>query len=316
MEASTRATDSEDPRAGFAGHAVVERPEEMAPQYRRELRKMLLVAADTEFRSVPMLLSYFDVGVPYRYLNPILAVAQDELGHAHIDYRLLGELDEDVESLIVDRSVGEWHYPYLFDMPIESWADIAVVEGLGEYAGGLLVRNVFHHCSYGPWRRLLAKVDLEENFHVKFGQQLMRELAAETESHRQLQEAVDWIFPLLIEFFGPPSQSPDPQLEYRLKGKTTDELRFDYLTYAVPFCDELKLVLPAHVDTEQGRAALDCAFPAFFDPEAKTWDLGTQVEWSAVFARWRERGPRAREHLAWIQSGARSVTKWLAEARA
>ena len=153
---------------------LVERPEEMTEEYRYELKRMLLIAGDTEFRSVPMLHSYLRVGVPQRYVKPFLAIAQDELGHAHIDYRILEDLGEDVDALLYERDASDWVYPYFFDMPMDNWYDVAVGEGLGEFACGLLVRNVFHHCSYAPWRRALAKVDIEENFHVKFGQTLDR----------------------------------------------------------------------------------------------------------------------------------------------
>src|SRR5215212_3981552 len=83
--------------------AVIERPDEMTPEYRHELTRMMLIAGDTEFRSVPMLNSYFRCGIPTRYVKPILAVAQDELGHAHVNYRLLEGLGEDIEALLFER---------------------------------------------------------------------------------------------------------------------------------------------------------------------------------------------------------------------
>ena len=288
---------------------LIERPEEMTEEYRYELKRMLLIAGDTEFRSVPMLYSYFHVGVPYKYAKSVLAIAQDELGHAHIDYRLLEDLGENVETLLFERDVNQWVYPYFFDMPIENWAEIAVAEGLGEYAGGLLVRNIFHHTSYAPWRRALVKVDLEENFHVKFGQALMGELCATPQGRKQLQRATDWMFPLLVEFFGPPAKAEDVQLDYHLKGKGTDGLRGDYLEYALPFATSLGLELPAHYDTEQKKYVLDFPFPCAFGPEKKQWDFSAPVTWKEVFARWKQRGPMAEEHLRWIRKGSESLRR-------
>ncbi|MDP9106003.1 MAG: phenylacetate-CoA oxygenase subunit PaaI [Candidatus Eremiobacteraeota bacterium] len=290
-------------RARLAAGDTIERPDEMSADYARELKKMLRIAADTELRSVPMLFGYFETGVPYRYVQPILSIAQDELGHAHADLRLLEALGEDVDALVYDRPAHEWASPYLFDMPIDSWPEIAVVEGLGEFVGGLLVRNVLHATSYGPWRRALVRVDAEENFHVKFGQALMRELARDEAGKQELQRAVDWIFPLLLEFVGPPPKTPDPQIDYRLKGKKTDGLRDDFLRYAVPFCESLKLRVPVHYDRDADRYVLEFSFPCAFDPERKRWDLGRSVAWADVFARWKERGPRADRNLAWIRAG-------------
>ncbi len=286
---------------------LIERPEEMTEEYRYELKRMLLIAGDTEFRSVPMLHSYLRVGVPQRYVKPFLAIAQDELGHAHIDYRILEDLGEDVDALLYERENSEWVYPYFFDMPMDNWYDVAVGEGLGEFAGGLLVRNVFHHCSYAPWRRALAKVDIEENFHVKFGQTLMNEAAQTPEGLAGLQRTVDWMFPLLVEFFGPPAKAADVQIEYRLKGKGTDDMRQQYLHYAVPYCQSLGLKLPVHFDEARKEYVLGFPFPCHFDVANKRWDFAKPVEWREVFARWEKRGPMAEEHLKQIRRGWRSL---------
>jgi len=293
-------------KARLARGELIERPEEMTDEYRFELKRMLLIAGDTEFRSVPLLHSYFRVGVPQRYVKPVLAVGQDELGHAHIDYRLLEDLGEDIDSLIFEREKSDWVYPYFFDMPIEDWPEIAVAEGLGEFAGGLLVRNILHHCSYAPWRRALVKVDIEENFHVKFGQALMTELAATPEGLEGLQRAVDWMFPLLVEFFGPPAKAVDVQIEYRLKGGSTDDMRQAYFAYAAPFAQSLGLKLPLHYDDQRKEYVLDFPFPCAFDPAKKRWDFTKPEEWREVFARWKMRGPMAEEQLQQIRQGWRS----------
>lgn len=298
---------TEELKARLARGEFIERPEEMSEEYRSELKKMLLVAADTEFRSVPMLHSYMRVGVPSRYLKPILAVAQDELGHAHINYRILEDLGEDLDALLFEREASQWAYPYFFDMPFENFAEVAVAEGLGEFAGGLLVRNILHHSSYAPWRRALVKVDIEENFHVKFGQSLMNELAATPKGLAGLQRTVDWMFPLMIEFFGPPARAVDTQIELRLKGVGTDDMRQQYLRYAVPYCESLGLKVPAHLDAATDTYVLDIPFPCEFDVANKRWNFDKPVTWREVFARVKKRGPMAEEHLRQIRQGWSSM---------
>jgi ring-1,2-phenylacetyl-CoA epoxidase subunit PaaA len=310
----TMGVDDDVLRAHVAEGGLVEHMDEMSPGYRRELVKMLRIAGDTELRSVPMILGYFGVGVPYRHVRPILAVAQDEAGHAHIDYRLLEDLGEDVDALLYHRPPNAWASPYLFDVPIRSWPEIAVVEGLGEYAGGLLVRNVYCHTSYGPWRSALVKVDLEERFHVKFGQSLMRELALLDHTRETLQRAVDWLFPLVLELLGPPGRAVDAQLEYRLKGKRVDDLRADLLAYAVPFCQELGVSVPAHLDATSGRYVLDVPFPCAFDPENRRWDFDQPVEWPEILQRWKRGGPCAERNVEWLQRGRRQMASFSATA--
>lgn len=299
--------DAEELKQRVRRGDLVERPEEMTDEYRHELKRMLLIAGDTEFRSVPMLHSYLRVGVPYRYVKPVLAIAQDELGHAHVNYRILEDLGEDLDALLFERDAKDWAYPYFFDMPMEEWSEIAVAEGLGEFAGGILVRNILHHTSYAPWRRALVKVEMEETFHVKFGQTLMTELAETPEGLDKLQRTVDWMFPLLVEFFGPPEKLVDVQIEYRLKGKGTDAMRQQYLHHAVPFCQSLGLKLPVHLDQASDQYVLDFPFPCEFDPARKRWNFAKPVQWRDVFARWKARGPMAEEHLRQIRQGWRSL---------
>ena len=41
---------------------------------------------------------------------------QDELGHAHIAYRLLRDLGVDVEELVYERDPKDFRHPYAFDV--------------------------------------------------------------------------------------------------------------------------------------------------------------------------------------------------------
>jgi ring-1,2-phenylacetyl-CoA epoxidase subunit PaaA len=164
---------------------------------------------------------------------------------------------------------------------------------------------VYRYTSFGPWQRALARVAAEESFHVKFGKSIMRELACDSDGRDDLQRAVDWLFPLLLEFMGPPGRATDPQLDFRLKGKRVDDLRQDYLRFACPFCAELGLTVPAHLEPDLAAFVLDFPFPCAFDVERKRWDFGCAVPWSVVFERWKARGPRADRHLAMLRRSRR-----------
>jgi hypothetical protein len=52
-----------------------------------------------------------------------------------------------------------------------------VANALYDRAGFVLLGDVFRHSSFGPWKRALAKVDKEENFH------LVPSLVAALEAH-------------------------------------------------------------------------------------------------------------------------------------
>ena len=300
-------------RKRLADGELIETAAEMTEAYRQQLLRMILIAGDTEFMSVPFLYQYFDTDMPSRYLRQVVAIIQDELGHAQIDYRLAEDLGMPVEQLIYERDLSEFRYPYMFDMPVENWAEAAVVEALGEYAGGVLVTDVLEHTSYAPWRRALAKTLVEENFHSRFGKAVLTDVCSTADGKRAAQRALDWQFPLFMEWLGPADTNRTHQTaiqnDYRLKGHGNDELRQKLLDFAVPFLSSLGLEMPAHHDKDRGEYVLDFPFPCHFAPEEKKWDFDRPVEWSAVFDRWKARGPDGRKNLALVRQGYRGLRK-------
>jgi ring-1,2-phenylacetyl-CoA epoxidase subunit PaaA len=123
---------------------------------------------------------------------------------------------------------------------------------------------------------------------------MKRLAAAGGEAKEKLQRAVDWMFPMTIEWFGLPDHMKrhSGQLDYRLKGMTNDELRQTWMASTVPLCENLGLNVPAHYDAQQQKYVLDFPFPCAYDDRAKHWDFaGGEISWDDVFARWKRRGP-------------------------
>jgi ring-1,2-phenylacetyl-CoA epoxidase subunit PaaA len=287
--------------AGF----VVETREDMDDAYYRALRETLIVSGDTEFVSAAVLWTALDKAPSLSSQLSLLAVIQDELGHAHIAYRLLADLGEDLEALVYGRAPAEFKHPYAFDFAVDSWEEMAVVNALFDRAGFTLLSDIHHHGSYGPWRRALAKVAREENFHIRHGETWVRRLAADPASRPALQRAVDWMFLAALEFFGLPDgmKHRQRQIEYRIKGTSNDRLRQAWLASAVPFLESCGLAVPAHHDAGRGEWVLDVPFPCAFDPRAKRYDPACPVGWDDVLARWKRRGPHCEEFVALMQRG-------------
>jgi ring-1,2-phenylacetyl-CoA epoxidase subunit PaaA len=109
------------------------------------------------------------------------------------------------------------------------------------------------------------------------------------------------LFPLTVVCFGLPDaiKPHSTQLDYRLKGKTNDQLRQWWLSTVVPYCEEIGVRVPAH--REGDAFVLDYPFPCTFDAEAKRWDFNKPISWDDVLVRWRARGPRNAEMVAMFQ---------------
>ncbi len=296
---------------------LVESLEHMSPAYLEGIKRILTVSADTELISAP---AYYHAAVHAPTLNAFgsaVSIIQDELGHAHIAYRLLRDLGVNTEELIFERDPRHFKYPYSFDVPLDSWVELIVANAFYDRAGYTLLGDVFQTTTFGPWKRALVKVDKEETFHLRHGEQGMRKLNVDNSGHELLQQAVDWMFLLTVEWFGLPDdlKMHGEQLAYGFKGHSNDELRQIWMSTAVPLCNELHIKVPAHYDETQKKYVLDCPFPAHFDARAKRWLLEEgPCSWDDVMKRWKARGPKNDEFVGMVQRGKREMLRLLEQA--
>ena len=290
---------------------LVESIEQMSPIYLEGMKRILTVSADTELISAP---AYYNAGMHAPTLNNFgsaLSIIQDELGHAHIAYRLLRDLGVDTEQLIFEREPKQFKYPYAFDVPLENWTELIIANAFYDRAGYVLLSDVYQSTTFGPWKRALVKVDKEETFHLRHGEQGMRRLNQTPEGHEEMQKAVDWMFLLTVEWFGLPDslKKHSEQLDYGFKGLSNDELRQTWLRTAVPLCAEMQIQIPVHLDEQTQKYVLDCEFPQHFDAINKRWE--GQCTWDDVMKRWKARGPANEQFVGLLQRGKREMLRLL-----
>jgi ring-1,2-phenylacetyl-CoA epoxidase subunit PaaA len=284
---------------------LVEGLQHMSPQYLQGIRRILTVSADTEFVSAPAYLRAAQHAPALNNFGSAMSIVQDELAHAHIGYRLLGDLGVDMDVLIYERPAGEFKYPYAFDVPLDSWIELVCANALYDQAGYVLLSDVHESSTFGPWKRALAKVDKEETFHLRHGRTWLKKLVKDPGEKAKVQAAIDWMFILTLEWFGLPDERKRHgiQLEYGFKGKSNDELRQAWMAEVVPFMDEIGIDVPAHWDGT--RWSVDCPFPCAFDEATKTW--GAEITWDEVLRRWKARGPMNEAYVEKLQRGYRTT---------
>ncbi len=300
----------------IAEHKLVESVEHMSPSYLEGMKRILTVSADTELVSAP---AYFHAARSAPNINTFgsaIAIIQDELGHAHIAYRLLRDIGVDTEELIYRREPVKWKYPYAFDVPLDSWYELIVANAFYDRAGYILLSDVYNSTTFGPWKRALVKVDKEETFHLRHGEQWIRKLAPDPAEHERLQQAMNWMFLLTVEWFGLPDdlKQHTEQLNFGFKGKSNDQLRQQWLSTAVPFCMEHGFTVPAHYDDAQQKWVLECEFPLTFDEREKRWlHEDGATTWDQVMKRWKKRGPKNAEFVETLQRGNKGLARLLGE---
>ncbi|CAN5875570.1 1,2-phenylacetyl-CoA epoxidase subunit A [soil metagenome] len=297
---------NEQVRERIAAGRLIEGTAHASDDYLRALERTLIVSADTELISAPSYLGAAAAAPNASSYMSIVSIIQDEVGHAHIAYRMLRDLGVDVDELVYGRQPHEFKHPYAFDVPLETWPEMIVANAFYDRAGFVLLSDVFEHTTYAPWKRALVKVDREETFHLRHGERWIVRLANDGDAKRRIQAAMDWMFILTLEWFGLPDDRKrhHDQVGYGLKGQTNDQLRQTWLQAVVPFCEQHGFEVPAHHDAETDTYVIDCAFPLDFDPEAKLWDHAKgAVSWDDVMDRWRARGPANVRFVKQLQRG-------------
>ena len=180
--------------------------------YVEGLKRTLIVSADTELISAPAYLrAARDAPSINSYMSAV-SIIQDELGHAHIAYRMLRDLGVDTDQLVYEREPKAFKYPYAFDVPLDRWEELVVANAFYDRAGFVLLSDIYQNTSYGPWKRALVKVDREETFHLRHGERWMKILADDPDRKAAVQRAVDWMFVLTLEWFGLPDYYARPGL--------------------------------------------------------------------------------------------------------
>jgi ring-1,2-phenylacetyl-CoA epoxidase subunit PaaA len=311
----TRYTEDELKQKVQDGY-ILESPDEMTPGYHKALTIQLLVQGDTELMSAPAYWGAAQDAPSTNTMVSAVAIIQDELAHANIAYRILEDMGHSKEQLLYGRAPHEFKHPYGFDQPLENWAELVTANGFFDRAGITLLSDVHRHTSYGPLKRALVKVDMEETFHLRHGEVWMRRLsAAGGEAREKLQRAVEWMFPMTIEWFGLPDELKrhSEQLDYRLKGMTNDELRQTWMSATVPLCESIGIDVPAHYDEQQEKYVLEYPFPCQYDAEAKRWDFESgEISWDQVWDRWKGRGPMNERYVESVRKSHLDVNRMMA----
>ena len=261
--------------------------------YVEGLKRTLIVSADTELISAPAYLrAARDAPSINSYMSAV-SIIQDELGHAHIAYRMLRDLGVDTDQLVYEREPKAFKYPYAFDVPLDRWEELVVANAFYDRAGFVLLSDIYQNTSYGPWKRALVKVDREETFHLRHGERWMKILADDPDRKAAVQRAVDWMFVLTLEWFGLPDDLEAPQGAGRLPAQGPDQRP------AAP-----------DMDVGHGAAVRAAGFPGPRPPGPGKRPVPDRLSLPDALRRGRQAlGPRGGRHLLGRRAGALAAAR-------
>jgi len=177
----------------------------------------------------------------------LLAKVQDEAGHGLYLYSAAETLGISRDELFHQLNSGKAKYSSIFNYPTLTWADMGAIGWLVD--GAAIINQVMlTRTSYGPYARAMVRICKEESFHQRQGYEIMLTLANGTEAQKQMaQDSLNrWWWPSLM-MFGPPdaeSTHTEQSMKWKIKRKTNDELRQQFVDITKPQADILGLTIP------------------------------------------------------------------------
>jgi ring-1,2-phenylacetyl-CoA epoxidase subunit PaaA len=233
--------------ARLAGGDRVEAGEWMPVRYRVECLRLIQMHANSELMGALPEREWIPRAPTLSRKMALVAKVQDEIGHAQLLYRVAEDLGKPRGQMIDELLAGTAKFHNVFHYPADTWADVAVIQVFVDGAA-MQTQGSLRSCSYAPYARVLKRICYEEDFHIRLGLDNFRVLAEGTPAQRaMLQDALDRWWQPIMHFFGPRDQA-SPHLEtmmrWRIKVKTNDELRQQFLRQFVPIIQEYGLRVP------------------------------------------------------------------------
>ena len=177
----------------------------------------------------------------------LLAKVQDEAGHGLYLYSATETLGITRDELYEQLHTGKAKYSSIFNYPAISWADMGAI---GWLVDGAAIINQVALCgaSYGPYARAMVRICKEESFHQRQGYEILVTLMKGTREQKEMaQDALNRFWWPSLMMFGPnDADSPNTaqSVKWKLKRKTNDELRQQFIDQTVPQAELIGLTIP------------------------------------------------------------------------
>ncbi|MFC4549633.1 MULTISPECIES: 1,2-phenylacetyl-CoA epoxidase subunit PaaA [Halorussus] len=222
--------------------------DDLPEEYRKAATRMIQFHANSEIMGAYLERPFIRQAPSLDRKLAFSAKVQDEIGHGQLLYRAAESLGVKTREQMLDELAnGEGKFLNCFHYPMESWAEVPMI---AFFVDGAAMRRqaTLKRTSWEPYAHAMDKVCFEEGFHVKHGEDIMRELATGSKKEQEmLQDAFDEWWPRIIQFFGPTNDKSthhDFSADVGLKTMTNDELRNAFLNAYVPKAKKYGLEIP------------------------------------------------------------------------
>ncbi len=283
MTAATTPTAPTGPRLDAAGDdpvreaaflealgegAKVEAGDWMPDSYRTLNIKFIEMHANSEIMGALPEREWIARAPTLKRKRSLAAKVQDEVGHAHLIYRVAESLGRPRKDMYEDLIAGKGKFHNVFHYPTYTWGDVACIGFLVDGAA-IVTQRALLETSYAPYVRVMKRVVAEESLHYRHGEDILLALASGTdEQAAMLQEAVNRWWEPIMHFFGNDiAAEDDPSIRWGIKTRTNEQSRQEWMSTYVPKLWDLGIETPD---------------PALrYDPDDEVWHY-TEPDWDKL----------------------------------
>jgi ring-1,2-phenylacetyl-CoA epoxidase subunit PaaA len=270
------------------GGRRIEPSDWMPSTYRRLNVRFIEMHANSEIMGALPEREWIARAPSLRRKRSLAAKVQDEVGHAHLIYRVAESLGRPRAAMYEDLIAGRGKFHNVFHYPTHTWGDVACIGFLVDGAA-IVTQRALLETSYAPYVRVMRRVVAEESLHYRHGEDIMLAMASGTdEQFAMLQEAVHRWWEPVMHFFGTDvAREDDPMIHWGVKTRTNEESRQEWIAQYVPKLWDMGIETPD---------------PALaYDPDAGAWTY-TEPDWDQLRAVIKgEPTPSTATRLYWRQ---------------
>jgi 1,2-phenylacetyl-CoA epoxidase catalytic subunit len=233
-----------------AGVRKYETAEEIPPEMRKLIVRLMVVQADTEFASIQQHRPWLDAAPTLEDRWIEARIVADEARHGLQACRILRDFGEEgqkmIDELLLKRE-GQ-HKLDAFNMKFDRWSDVGAFTCFVDRVGVYQLR-AFQECSYGPLARAMPLMLSEEQLHLNFGFSVLRRMAHDGPKYygdkAEAQASIDKWYPRALDMFGhSDSETSRRAIELGLKRWTNEEARQRFIQEVTPLVANMGLNLP------------------------------------------------------------------------
>lgn len=170
--------------------------------------------------------------------------AAEEYDHYKIGKRILADLGIDTSHMETQSFEERTLFADQRMHTCTTWAERGIYSYIGEETAMVMLRE-FAESSYKPWAEAVRTIILDEKIHIAHGARVCRNLAATEQGRKDLQYALDRLWPMFVGILGNVKSTRSQRaVRYGLRQQTNAEALDVWTAKVAPRIEKLGLVVP------------------------------------------------------------------------